>query len=242
MDELLFKKEIAFGLTPFETIYFDENGSQFLREHYNRLKRAHKILGLRINMDLSSFSSNINEYISELNEKQGVIKTVWFDEKLHMNFRKSNYTEEQYNRGYRIITSKITRDSRNILNYLKTFNYGQNYMEDTRAKNKGFDTALFINEKGHVCETAYANIFFVKEGKVFTPHVGCGILRGVMRDKIITDLRCRGIEVVKDFVRYSDLNSFEECFITNSVIGVMPVSLIDGILFEKRDIINLLNL
>jgi branched-subunit amino acid aminotransferase/4-amino-4-deoxychorismate lyase len=241
MDELLFKKEIAFGLTPFETIYFDENGPQFMREHYNRLKRAHKILGLRINVDFNSFSSSINEYINGLNENQGIIKAIWFDEKFHMNFRKSNYTEEQYNRGFRIVTSKITRDSRNILNYLKTFNYGQNYIEDTRAKNKGFDTALFLNEKGYVCETAYANIFFVKEGKVFTPHVSCGILRGVMRDKIITVLRNRGIEVIKGFIRHSDLNGFEECFITNSVIGIMPVSHIDGIVFEIRDIINRLN-
>ena len=72
------------------------------------------------------------------------------------------------------------KDSNNILNYFKTFNFGMNYIEDIRAKEKGYDGALFLNNMGYICETTYANIFFRKENILYTPDIRNGILNFII--------------------------------------------------------------
>lgn len=53
-----------------------------------------------------------------------------------------------------------------------------------------YDEIIWINEKGHVCEGSFTNIFFQdKAGKWHTPHLDCGILPGTMRAYLIQELK-----------------------------------------------------
>ena len=236
MSNHLFNKEISFGLLPFETIYFDEKGPQFLWEHYNRLKRGHRILKFKFELKFDDFNNKIVEEIGKIERPYGILKVIYFDDKLNIQFREFTYTQQQFMNGIKLRTSKCIRDSKNILNYLKTFNYGINYIEDKRAKEKGFHSALFLNEKGFICETSYANIFFAKGKKIHTPHISSGILKGIMREDVIKTLKNKGYKVIKDFIPFEDAEEFDECFITNSVIGVLPVSKIDNLTFKGRNV------
>lgn len=51
-------------------------------------------------------------------------------------------------------------------------------------ENECFD-AVLLNEAGHVCETSSGNIFWQKNGEIFTPSLHCGVLAGSTRAAIL---------------------------------------------------------
>ena len=76
------------------------------------------------------------------------------------------------------------------------------------ANESGYDSSLFFNEKNEVAETSFANIFFVKENKIYTPPISSGILRGTMRDFLLENY-----EIKEKAINFGELSDFEECFI-----------------------------
>lgn len=240
MEIDIFEKNIAFGLLPFETLYFYDYKIEDIEKHFKRQKRAHNILGIDFDIDFNIFQKSLYNYIDRLNYKEGVLKVVYYNKKINVSYRLPNYTRDMFEQGLKLKTSKIIKSNNNIFNYIKTFNYGINYIEDIKAKKKGYDTALFLNEKVEVCETSYANIFFIKNDELYTPHLRSGILKGIMRDNIISLLSSKGYKINKTFINYNDIDKFDECFLTNSVMGIMPVRQIDDILYERKNVIELI--
>ena len=64
----------------------------------------------------------------------------------------------------------------NPLNSYKTSNYFMSVYEKRIATNRGYDDALFINEKNLVVETTAGNFFWIKGKNVFTPSLKNGPL------------------------------------------------------------------
>ena len=116
-------------------------------------------------------------------------------------------------------------------------NYGDCILEKRRAKETGIDEPLFLNERNELCEGAVSNLFFVgKDGTVATPKVSCGLLPGVVR-RVLLEHGMAGEAVILP----EELGSFSEAFLTNSLMGIMPVSKIIGqggevISFGKRTV------
>lgn len=234
----LFSKELAFGLTPFETLYAYNGEVYFIDEHYKRLKRSLYILGIKNNLTFEDFKREVYESIKEIHS-QIVIKVIYIDDKLHIKLRTPSYNKEMYDRGLRIIISR-TRKSRSILNCVKTFNYGQNYIEDLRAKNKGYDSCMFLNSNGYISEAAYGNLFFVKEGTVYTPDFNSSVLLGIMRKNVIKFLKSKGVKVIKTNISVDELNTFDEAFFTNVVAGAFPILQIDKFTYNNREVIKIM--
>jgi branched-chain amino acid aminotransferase len=90
------------------------------------------------------------------------------------------------------------------------------------AEAKGLHDAMMYDYRGLVAEATGANIFFVKEGKLYTPYPDC-FLDGITRKTVIELARNRQIEVVEKFIQSSDVGEFEECFLTGSAAEVSPV-------------------
>lgn len=241
MEFNIFQREIAFGIVPFETIYFNKLGPQFAFEHYKRLKRNCKVFKIPFTISYEEFESQIHNFIKKDTNICGALKLCMLGNKLHFNIRRASYTKEMYNKGLYISTSKSIRDVNNIFNIFKTYNYGINYIEDLRAKKLGYDTALFLNNKRQICETSYANIFFRNGNNMYTPHVLSGILKGIMREEVIKFSRENGFKINKCNIKFDDIKNFEECFITNSLCGIFPVKNIDKYDFNNREFCNLIN-
>jgi branched-chain amino acid aminotransferase len=90
------------------------------------------------------------------------------------------------------------------------------------AEAKGLHDAMMYDYRGLVAEATGANIFFVKEGKLFTPYPDC-FLDGITRKTVIELARKRQVEVVEKYIQSSDVAGFEECFLTGSAAEVSPV-------------------
>ncbi len=224
-----------FGLKPFETLYFEGKNVHFLFEHYKRMKRSFWVLCIPFKISYESFEKFIRDFVDNVNKPYGAIRIYWEDEYLFIEERELKYSKEMFWRGLSVTISKVIKSSHNILNYIKTFNMGINLIEEERAKEKGFDTALFLNEKSFITEVSFGNIFFRKENTLYTPHILSGILPGIMRKKIIEISKTMGYEMKKTFLTLRDIKDMEECFITTSIAGVFPVGNIEDIYFSSRD-------
>lgn len=83
--------------------------------------------------------------------------------------------------------------------------------------------AIMLNLEGFVAEGTVSNIFMVKKGVLKTPSVKCGILPGITRETVISLAKKCGIRVSECSLGIKDLLGADECFLTNTSIGIMPV-------------------
>ena len=104
-------------------------------------------------------------------------------------------------------------------------------MSKHAAEAKGCSDSLMLDYRGYVAEATGANIFFVKNNKVFTPTPDC-FLNGITRQTVINLLKKNGIEVVEKHIELEELESFEQCWLTGTAAEVTPVGQIDTFSFE----------
>lgn len=219
-----FDDGFSFGKGAFETIKVVKGDPLFLSEHLVRLKKSLKFFGIEREID----EEKIYDYIKNSEEKNFALKLIVSDENFILTSRKDNYRDE--NKSFRLKISKVRRNSTSKIIYHKSLCYYENILEHRWAVENGFDSALFLNERNEVCETSFANIFFVREDKIYTPEISSGLLRGTMRDFLL-----KNFEIVEEIINAKDLASFDECFISNSLMGVRNVKSIDGIKFTGRE-------
>jgi len=92
------------------------------------------------------------------------------------------------------------------------------------VQENGFSNAMVTDVMGNVAETATANIFMVKDGKVLTPISNGTFLAGITRSRIINLLRENGFEVHETILTYDDFHTADEVFTTGNMAKVVPVT------------------
>ncbi|MFH0963706.1 MAG: aminotransferase class IV [Planctomycetota bacterium] len=117
---------------------------------------------------------------------------------------------------------------------VKSLSYLTNLLALADARKRGFYEVLFTSERGEVLEAATANVFFVQDARLFTPSLDSGVLPGITRHAVIHLARANRIPVVERPIFPSLLAGCDEAFLTNSIVGVLPVRSIDGITLVPR--------
>ncbi|MDY4079281.1 MAG: aminotransferase class IV [Clostridium sp.] len=224
--EAILDEGIFFGKGVFETILFLEKPI-FLKEHIERLKNGMKELGLE---ELEE--EMLLDYISLNFIKNKAVKILVTPQNIIITEREIPYVEEDYIQGSSLKLSKVRRNSTSILCYIKSINYIENIIEKTKAKEDGFKDVLFLNENGYLSETSCANIFIVKNDKIYTPKVSCGLLNGIIRMWVIENF-----PVIEKELTLDDLKNADEVFITNSLMGIMQVKKFEDIEYNNNEII-----
>ena len=64
-------------------------------------------------------------------------------------------------------------------------NYANSALARMEAIKSGVDEAIMINSNGFVVEASAENVFFVKDGVIYTPPISTGALEGITRDTVI---------------------------------------------------------
>lgn len=99
---------------------------------------------------------------------------------------------------------------------LKTNNYLVYAMAAIHAKENKCNDSLVLNIHGRICDASIANVFWVKNGKVFTPPLSEGCIAGVMRRHLLES----GHGIIEQPCTIKDIESADEVFLTNSVAGL----------------------
>ena len=98
-----------------------------------------------------------------------------------------------------------------------------------RAGASADEHVLITDETGEILETDKANVFAVIDGVLLTPPADGRLLPGTTRAAVMRAAREHGIRVGQKPLTLDELASASEVFVTNAVVGVLPVTAIDGL-------------
>ncbi|KXG75526.1 D-alanine aminotransferase [Thermotalea metallivorans] len=227
-----------YGYGLFETVKVQEGKMYFFTEHMERLRRGCSILEMKLEFSPDVICQWCDALIDKNNLFHGGVRIAYtkngdlYD--LLITTREHPYPKEQYEKGWKVCFSPMKRNPESLLAGIKSNNYLENILSLRKAKEKGYDEAIFLNVYGKITEGAISNIFFVKNHIVYTPSAACGILRGIMRDKVIHIMRSIGVELQIGQYAKEEIYEADEIFATNSLIDIMPVSQLENKKFDLQ--------
>ncbi len=243
---------LHYGSTVFEgeRIY---GGKVFkLREHTDRLLNSAKIMGYEIPYTADEIDAACYEVIKAQGLVDGYVRPVAWrgsemmavsaqDTTIHLAIAvwewPSYFDPEQKLKGLRLDMAEWRRPAPDTAPcHSKSAGL---YMICTLSKHaaeaKGYADAMMLDYRGQVAEATGANVFFVRDGKLHTPTPDC-FLDGITRRTVMDLATKRGLEISERAIEPSELEGFEQCFLTGTAAEVSPVSEIGPYNFEVGDI------
>lgn len=220
------------GLGLFETMRANQGEIAYLDKHLERIKYSSKFIQLPFDYSIEKLKKII---------KQAVRINGFKDAYLRLTISKAEcgvdvlvvvkkyhpYSVQKYKRGFSVKISSLRQDENSLLARIKTTNrilYETSFKE---AKNKGFDEAFILNNRGYITEASRSNIFLVQGKEIFTPSLECGCLAGITRQAILSLAKKNKLKVYESSLTIQDLLGADEAFLTNSLIGIMPLASIE---------------
>ena len=136
---------------------------------------------------------------------------------------------EQYRIGVNLIVARTRRNLPSALSpQIKATSFLNNILAKREAIAAGAFDSILLNWESHLTECTVSNLFFVQAGRLCTPALACGLLNGITRDIMLSLARETQIPVDEGHFGIESLNQADECFLTNTSMEVMPVTVVDG--------------
>ena len=222
-----------YGAGVFETIRVIGGRPAFFAPHMARLRRSAAELGLSPAGDDGEMRLRCAAVIGANRLGDGSLKIVVFEDGGKtgeiLTARQGGYPPEMYGLGFKLRT---VADGRRMgrISGLKSLNYLKNIDAKRGAQADGFDEPLFVGDGGLVLEGATTNVFCARDGAVETPGLHLGILPGIVRDVLLG--LGGGFRIREGAVTLENLQAADGVFVTNSLLGVMPVCQVDARRFD----------
>ncbi len=220
-----------YGYGAFETLKIAAGEAQHVFLHLERMSQTVRFLGIDYSFDYDKIESQIaalikinglqeavlNLYLTAGVRQQGV---VFGPSQLAMVMRPFPPLQVSQRLSLKQdFCARTVFDTHKTLAYIRPV-YEKRHLEDG-------DDVILYSESGEVLESTVSNVFFVKGRTLFSPRLG-QILPGIIRHVLIEKCRKNGYVVEECRIDHSELTEFEELFLTNSLMGIMPVSEVVG--------------
>ena len=211
------------------------NQKPFLWEkHWRRLREN----AAKINVDLSDFpEESVKNSLAEIIEKNQTenarARLTFFDESPSKiwKYESANKTSlliqtaelKKPKENFRLTVSPFPINSASPLAGVKSCNYLENILAFEDAKNKNFDEAVRLNERGEIASACLANIFWLKDGKLFTPSLKTGCLAGTTREFVLENSKVFEVSESLEI-----LQKAEAIFLASAGIGIVPAAVLQA--------------
>jgi branched-chain amino acid aminotransferase len=213
-------------------------GEAFAYErHWRRLEKDAAIIRLPILYTAAKVRVNLHEVIRANKVSEGSARVYlvynsvgfWQSEEQRPLVDLIIYSAPlpEYREPIRLGLREHGRHAASPLAGVKSISWLPNVWAVTEAQKEGFDEVVLLNERSEIAECTAANIFAVRNGKVYTPPLNSGCLEGVTRGILFEIAPEAGIPVVEQALRPDDLYSADEVFITStnrSLLGVCEIA------------------
>ncbi len=93
------------------------------------------------------------------------------------------------------------------------------YAKETRKSD-----CFVLNTHKRICDASIANVFWVKNKKIYTPPLSEGCIAGVMRKNLLQKID----GIIQQPCEISDLQNADEIFLTNAISGLRWVTEFNG--------------
>ena len=233
VDELQFKG----SLTLYEVIRVFKCAPVFIGDNFSRLVSSLSKANANIDIESIGFKEKIAEFILKNQMDEGNIKyLISFPNPHDLNANYVEYifqiphkypTAQQYACG---VSVSILYKER-INPEIKYLNIEFREYANNLIKERNVYELLLINADNQITEGSRSNIFFIKDGVLYTSPDSM-VLGGTARKRVVDLAGKLGIKVVKQVIYESELAQCDSAFITGTSPLVLPISNIDGYKFD----------
>ncbi len=240
----VFDRGFLFGDGVFETIRVYDSHLLFLNRHLQRLHQSCECLGLSLPTPQPDWGPLLKELIERNNLNHSMIRItlsrgvggLGLDPLVSSNSTVVIFprpipqlSEDQKKHGVSLTILKTRRQPSCALpSQAKSLNYLNNILAKQEARMAQTFDGLLLNTEGFLAEATTSNFFFVKDKRLHTPSLQCGILPGITREIVLELARKEGIGLQEGAFRSEDLRDVDEAFLTNTGFGVLPVNTIEA--------------
>ncbi|THV57246.1 aminotransferase class IV [Flagellimonas alvinocaridis] len=233
---------LKYGDALFETLRCIKGDLFFWEDHYFRLMASMRIVRMEIPMEFTMefLEGEIKNTIVENqleNEAVRVRVTVFRNDGglyspltntvsylIEVEKMESPFYLISEN-AYEVELFKDYYVNRDMLSNLKSTNKILNVVASVYAQENGCDSCLLINTDKHVVEAIGGNLFVVHGDTIKTPPLADGCLDGIIRKKIIEIVEAtEAYQFAEESISPFELQKADELFITNSIVGIQPIS------------------
>lgn len=231
---------LLYGYGLFETLRVTKDGVELPFIHWQRMKQGGQVLGLNV-PDFPQWWQEIKDYLHKQTfdfpfalriTLSGGSASQNISPQILFHTRAIPYTRSHYEQGIRVCLLRSPRFEHSIFTKIKSTNYLENLLAREEAFAREAFEGLWYNTQGYLVEGTMSNLFFVKNGVLFTPSLECGCLPGTRRSLILELASSLSIPFHEGRYPPSVLFQADEIFLTNALMGIMPVSQIDDHKFD----------
>ncbi|WP_107839600.1 aminodeoxychorismate lyase [Metasolibacillus meyeri] len=231
-----FDHGFLYGLGFFETMRTYKGEPVFLQDHFQRLTES--LNTYRIYMpytlnDVVEIMQRLNELNGggdgyfRINVSAGVhdlgLATDEYPKPNVIIFRKPLALLERGTEKQAVLLQTVRNKPETDIRS-KSHHYGNNVLARMELPNLASYEGFFLTEEGYIAEGITSNIFWTKHNVLYTPSLNTGILPGITRQIVMVIARALGYEVREGLYDQQDINEAHECFITNSIQELVPIS------------------
>lgn len=226
-----------YGRGVFTTVAVGRGEAFQWEKHWRRLKSD----AARINLNLSDFKekdvkNSLAATVAANDLSGGRARLTFFDQasKGIWDFRPQKKNaflicvarNHEVSNDLRLTVSPHRANSLSPLAGVKSCNYLENLLALERAKGEGFDEAVRLNERSEIVSACMANVFWVKNGEIFTPRLETAALAGTTRAFVLENF-----SVGERRAAFDELNESDEVFLTSAGIGIARVASVGEITY-----------
>ncbi len=238
---------LHYGSGVFEGIraYQAEQGTAIfrLKDHTDRLFNSAKILRLDIPYSKEEITQAIKETI-----KINGLDNCYIRPLIYRGFNKLGLNpfscpvqvmiaawewgaylgEEALTKGIKAMVSSWQRSHINSTSAKAKIcaNYINSIFANMEAVESGAEEAILLDSNGYVAEGPGENIFWVKNGIIYTPPL-TAVLEGITRNTVITIAKDMNYDIREEFVARDVLYLADEAFFVGSAAELTPIREID---------------
>jgi len=245
----LYGQSLHYGYAVFEGIraYRTERGETKIfkaQEHFVRLQKSAEALNMPYPWSVEELISATYAVLEKNNLQDAYIRPLVYAP-ANMSFAPN---EESYivietwemapflgDKLLRVMSSSFQRPNPKgfFIHAKASGHYVNSILASQEAKSKGFDEALLSDMNDFIAEGPGANVFFEKDGTLYTP-AGGNILTGITRATVLELCAVMNIPVVETQLTLEDLKNADAAFFCGTAAEVIGWSSIDDIEFPVK--------
>jgi 4-amino-4-deoxychorismate lyase len=242
-----FDHGFLYGMGLFETMRTYEGHPFLLNDHLLRLQSGLDTLNIKLNLEeldvpgvITSLSekNRLPDSYLRLNISAGEgeigLRTIPYEQPNILLFQKELPPLVPL-REKEAVLLQLNRNTPETSLRLKSHHYFNNIAAKREVGDDPGKEGLFLTKEGFIAEGVTSNIFWMKEGKLYTPSLETGILNGITREYIIELSNKLGISCETGLYPVDVLLHSSEAFFTNSVQEIVPIHFFAGRAFPGKE-------
>ena len=194
--------------------------------HLDRLKRTATELGIAVRPERLPSAAQVTEFVKGLTEMDVVVRlnvTAGVTGKPGVVWMTGSAPPVPLRAvTLQTVANPVPPDQPYLV--WKTFQYATRLRVGQSVRAAGFDTALLVDREGNLLEASHANIFLRFPAGWVTPRLTGEFLPGTLRAHVLAHAP---LPMREDAVPVAKLSDCLEAFVTNSNLGIVPVTRID---------------